>query len=80
MRLFTLCSYLITKESYDWWITRIKWGFKHQISEEKKSKSVGRKYLEALRRISQACKMDAKFRNLKDTISQPKADFTVITL
>ena len=41
MRLFTLCSYLITKESYDWWITRIKWGFKHQISEEKKSKSVG---------------------------------------
>ena len=35
MRLFTLCSYLITKESYDWWITRRKWGFKHQISEEK---------------------------------------------
>ena len=75
MRLFTLCSYLITKESYDWWITRRKWGFKHQISEEKKSKSVGRKYLEALRRILQACKMAAKFRKLKDTISQPKADF-----
>ena len=22
MRLFTLCSYLLTKESYDWWIHR----------------------------------------------------------
>ena len=57
MRLFTLCSYLITKESYDWWITRRKWGFKHQIFEEKKSKSVSRKYLEALRRILRACKI-----------------------
>ena len=65
MRLFTLCSYLITKESYDWWIIRRKWGFKNQISEEKKSKSVSRKYLEALRRISQACKMATKFRKLK---------------
>ena len=35
MRLFTLFSYLITKESYDWLITRRKWGFKHQISKEK---------------------------------------------
>ena len=42
---------------------------------KKKSESVGRKYLEALRRISQACKMAAKFRKLKDTIWQPKADF-----
>ena len=75
MRLFTLCFYLITKESYDWWITRIKWGFKHQISEEKKSKSVGCKYLEALTRISQACKMAMKFCKLKVTILQPKADF-----
>ena len=62
MRLFTLCSYLLTKESYDWWITRRKWRFKQQISEEKKSKSVGRKYLEALRSISQAHKMAVKFR------------------
>ena len=80
MRLFTLCSYLITKESYDWQITRRKWGFKHQIFEEKKSKSVSRKYLEAHRRISQACKMAVKFRKLKITISQPKADFAAITL
>ena len=42
---------------------------------KKKSKSVGRKYLEALRRISQACKMAVKFHKLKVTISQPKADF-----
>ena len=42
---------------------------------KKKSKRVGRKYLEALRRILQACKMATKFCKLKDTISQPKADF-----
>ena len=40
---------------------------------KKKSKRVGRKYLEALRRISQACKMAAKFCKLKDTISQPSS-------
>ena len=32
-RLFTLSSYFLAKESYDWWITRRKWGFKQQISE-----------------------------------------------
>ena len=37
-RLFTLCSYLLTKESYDWWITRRKQGFKREISEEKNLK------------------------------------------
>ena len=57
-----------------------KWEFRHQIFEAKKSKNVGCKYLEALRRISQACKMAAKFRKLKDTISQPKADFATILL
>ena len=38
MRLFTLCSHLITKESYDWWVTRREWGFRHQISEAKNQK------------------------------------------
>ena len=38
MRLFTLFSYLITKESYNLWITRRKWGFRHQISEAKNLK------------------------------------------
>ena len=35
MRLFTLCSYLKTKESYDRWVTRRVWGFRHQISKTK---------------------------------------------
>ena len=34
--LFTLCSYLKTKESYDRWVTRRVWGFRHQISKAKK--------------------------------------------
>ena len=38
MRLFTLCSCLITKESYDRWITRREWGFRHQISKAKNLK------------------------------------------
>ena len=33
--LFTLCSYLKTKESYDRWVTRRVWGFRHQISKAK---------------------------------------------
>ena len=41
-RLFTLCSYLKTKESYDRWVTRRVWGFRQQISKEKYLKmSVG---------------------------------------
>ena len=47
---------------------------------KKKSKSVGHKYLEALRRISQACKMAVKFCKLEVSISQPKADFAVAKL
>ena len=35
MRLFTLFSYLKTKESYDRWVTRRVWGFRHQISKAK---------------------------------------------
>ena len=48
MRLFTLCTYLKTKKSYDRWITRRVWGFKHQISKAKYpkiSQNVGRKFL-----------------------------------
>ena len=37
-----LCSYLKTKESYDRWVTRRVWGFRHQISKAKyPKKSVG---------------------------------------
>ena len=35
MRLFTLCFYLKTKESYDRWVTKRVWGFRHQISKAK---------------------------------------------
>ena len=35
MRLFTLCSYLKTKESYDRWVIRRLWGFRQQISKAK---------------------------------------------
>ena len=35
MRLFTLCTYLKTKESYDRWVTRRPWGFRQQISKAK---------------------------------------------
>ena len=38
MGLFTLCSYLKTKESYDRWVTRRVWGFRHQISKAKNLK------------------------------------------
>ena len=42
MRLFTLCSYLKTKESYDRRVTKRVWGFRHQISKAKYlKKSVG---------------------------------------
>ena len=34
-RLFTLFPNLITKESYNWWVTRRIWGFRHQISKAK---------------------------------------------
>ena len=35
MRLFTLYTYLKTKESYDRWVTRRLWGFRQQISKAK---------------------------------------------
>ena len=56
--LFTICTYLKTKESCDRWVTRRLWGFRHQISKAKYlkiskekylkiSKDVGRTYREA---------------------------------
>ena len=33
--LFTIFPNLITKESYNWWVTRRVWGFRHQISKAK---------------------------------------------
>ena len=50
MRLFTLFPNLITKESYNWWVTRRFWGFRQQISKAKYlkiSQNIGGKYQEA---------------------------------
>ena len=50
MRLFTFFPNLITKESYNWWITRRFWGFKQQISKAKYLKifqNIDGKYQEA---------------------------------
>ena len=52
MRLFILFPNLITKESYNWWVTRRFWGFRQQISKAKYlkiSQNIGGKYQEALR-------------------------------
>ena len=51
MRLFTPCTCLKTKESYDRWIIRRFWGFRQQISKAKYlkiSQNIGGKYQEAL--------------------------------
>ena len=42
MGLFTLCSCLKTKESYDRWITRRIWGFRHQISKKMSVANIGK--------------------------------------
>ena len=50
MRLFTIFPNLITKESYNWWVTRRFWGFRQQISKAKYlkiSQNIGGKYQEA---------------------------------
>ena len=69
MRLFTLCSYLLTKESYYWWITRRKWGFKQQISEEKNLKESDANIWKQSGGFPRHARWAAKFRKLKVSIS-----------
>ena len=45
IRLFNLFPNLITKESYNWWVTRRVWGFRHQIYKAKYLKISKAKYL-----------------------------------
>ena len=78
MGLFTLCSCLKTKESYDRWVTRRVWGFRHQISKAKKISKCQSQISGSFRRILQPCKRAAKFHSMKDTISQPKVDFAAL--
>ena len=74
-RLFTLCFYLKTKESYDRWVTMRVWGFRHQISKENISKCRSGSF----RRTPRHCaKWLRNFRSKRTTFSQPKADFAAV--
>ena len=67
-RLFILFPNLITKESYNWWVTRRVWRFTHQISKAKYIKISKTKYLKMSvahigkfqENIATLCKMAAK--------------------
>ena len=74
--LFTLCSCLKTKESYDRWVTRRVWGFRHQISKAKNLKMS----IANIRKLQEKfhSKRTAKFRSKRTTFSQPKVDFAVV--
>ena len=77
LRLFTPFPNLITKESYNWWITRRELGFKHQISEAKYQKeSVANiwKHSEEFRRRTKWLRNFADKQGGCEIISQPKAD------
>ena len=70
--LFTICSYLKTKKSYDRWVTRRFWGFRHQISKAK--------YLKMS--VANIGKLQEKFyctvQNGCEIISQQKGDFAAV--
>ena len=79
MGLFTLCSYLKTKESYDRWVTRRLWGFRHQISKAKKISKSRSHVSRSLRRTPRHCaKWLQNFHSKRTTFSQPKADFAAV--
>ena len=79
MRLFTLCSYLLTKESYDWWITRREWGFKQQISKEKNLKDLVANIWKHSSGFRRHARWAAKFHKLKVSISQlAPCDFAAV--
>ena len=72
LKLFTPFPNLITKESYNWWVTRRKWGFRHQKSEAKYPKVL----------VANIGKLQEKFRctvqNGCEIISQQKGDFAAV--
>ena len=71
MGLFTPCSYLKTKESYDRWVTRRVWGFIHQISKAKYLKMLVANIRKLQENTAALCKMAAKSFRSKRVISQP---------
>ena len=71
-----ICSYLKTKESYDRWVTRTVWGFRHQISKAKNLKMLVANIGKLQEKFHS--KRAAKFRSKRTTFSQPKADFAAV--
>ena len=67
-----LCSCLKTKESYDRWVTRRVWGFRHQISKAKNLKMLVAHIGKLQENTAALCKMDAKFSQQKDNIFAAK--------
>ena len=59
-RLFILFPNLITKESYNWWVTRRVWGLRHQISKAKYPKISVVNIRKLQENIAALCKMAAK--------------------
>ena len=55
-----LYSYLKTKKSYDRWVTRRLWGFRHQISKEKYLKMSVAHIGKLQENTAALCKMAAK--------------------
>ena len=80
-RLFTIFPNLIAKESYYWWVTRRKWGFRHQKSEAKYPKvSVAniQKHSREFRRRTKWLQNFADVQGGCEIILQPKADFAAL--
>ena len=81
-RLFTLCSYLKTKESYDRWVIRRFWGYRNQISKAKNLKMSVANIAKLEEKFhSRACnysKWLRNFRSKRTTFSQQKGDFAAV--
>ena len=71
LRLITPFPNLITNESYNWWVTKRKWGFRHQKSEAKDPKVSVSTIRKLQENTCALCKMAAKF-------SQQNVDFAVV--
>ena len=72
LRLFTPFPNLLTKESYNWWVTRRKWGFRHQKSEAKYPKVLVANIGKLQENTAALCKMAGKFSQQKDNIFAAK--------
>ena len=79
LRLFTPFSNLITKESYNWWVTRRKWGFRHQISEAKYQKMSAANIWKHSGEFRRCTKWLRNFADVQDDV-QDDCDWLPMTL